>query len=60
MWRLAQKQQTCLDSCVLCGTATDYSSDTPITERNGYIEGAGQLCPDCYESLYLKGRRKDD
>lgn len=59
MRMLAPKQETQMDVCVLCGTPTDYSRDTPITQRNDYIEGVGQLCAACYEDLYLKGRYKD-
>ena len=58
-WRLAPKREPQSDKCVLCGTTTDYLKDTPITERNHYIEGVGQLCTDCYEDLHLTGRRKD-
>lgn len=35
--------------CILCHAATQYSIDTPINERNYYIEGVGQLCRKCYE-----------
>ena len=36
------------DHCVLCGVETAYKHDTHIDMRIGYIEGAGQLCPKCY------------
>ena len=36
------------DHCVLCGVETTYKRSTHIDMRHGYIEGAGQLCPNCY------------
>lgn len=32
------------DKCVICGQDSPYSIDTPIYNRYGYIEGAGQGC----------------
>ena len=37
------------DHCVLCGVETVYKRSTHIDMRHGYVEGAGQLCKDCYE-----------
>ncbi len=36
------------ETCVLCGTETPYDETTQIDYRYGYIEGAGQLCKECY------------
>ena len=36
------------DHCVLCGVETAYKRSTHIDMRIGYIEGAGQLCSNCY------------
>ena len=36
------------DHCVLCGVETAHKRSTHIDMRHGYIEGAGQLCPNCY------------
>ena len=36
------------DHCILCGVETAYKRSTHIDMRHGYIEGAGQLCPNCY------------
>jgi hypothetical protein len=36
------------DCCILCGVETAYKRSTHIDMRHGYIEGAGQLCPNCY------------
>lgn len=41
-----------LDKCVTCGTDTPYTENTHIDYRNYYIEGAGQLCSECYGKLY--------
>ena len=35
--------------CAMCGDTVPYLKSTHIDLRNGYIEGAGQLCKDCYE-----------
>ena len=32
------------DVCSLCGVQTPYMDTTPIHERIGYVEGAGQGC----------------
>lgn len=44
--------------CVLCKCLTDYKRNTPIQFRNYYVEGSGQLCPQCYEKMY--GGENDD
>jgi hypothetical protein len=36
------------DHCILCGVETVYKRSTHVDMRQGYIEGAGQLCPSCY------------
>ena len=38
--------------CVLCGRILDIKKDLPICFRKYYIEGAGQLCKECFNSLY--------
>lgn len=35
------------ERCVLCGAVTTVLKTTPLEQRSGYLEGAGQLCPDC-------------
>lgn len=42
------------EKCVVCGAETEYMFSTPISEREYYIEGAGQLCPKCHYNLYVK------
>ena len=40
------------DKCVSCGCETPYEKTDHVDFRLGYIEGAGQLCLDCYEMIY--------
>ena len=40
------------ESCVLCGKRTGIPKMMPVSERAYYIEGSGQLCPECYRKLY--------
>jgi hypothetical protein len=37
------------DICILCGNETSYEFETHVDMRVGYIDGAGQLCSNCYE-----------
>ena len=41
------------DNCVTCNKETLYRIDDPIDMRIGYIEGAGQLCLDCFGKIYV-------
>jgi hypothetical protein len=38
--------------CVMCGKETKVLLSTHIDERHNYVEGAGQLCSQCYEEIY--------
>jgi len=49
----AKKERDC---CVLCGSETAYAKNLPVTERDSYVEGAGQLCPKCYLRVYGEKR----
>ena len=40
-----------IEKCISCGKDTEYTFDTHIDYRFGYIEGAGQLCKECYEKM---------
>jgi len=40
-----------IEKCVSCGTDTEYRFSDNIHYRHGYIEGAGQLCKECYEKV---------
>jgi len=43
-----------IERCVMpgCGGDTGYLIRTPIQQRVGYVEGAGQLCSPCYNTTY--------
>ena len=36
--------------CPICGAVTNVEFSTPIEEREGYVEGAGQPCDKCNEN----------
>ncbi len=36
------------EDCILCGEKTTTLKTTHVDFRTGYIEGAGQLCRECY------------
>lgn len=38
--------------CVSCGLNTHVDKNMDVTLRLFYVEGAGQLCKDCYEKVY--------
>ena len=40
------------DKCVNCKRETLYDKETNIDFSLGYVEGAGQLCLDCWEVIY--------
>ena len=40
------------EKCVMCGVETTTLKTTHIDFRYGYVDGAGQLCRDCYIIVY--------
>ena len=40
------------DNCVSCKKETLYNKTDHIDFRLGYVDGAGQLCLDCYGKIY--------
>lgn len=40
--------------CIRCGKETEYDVSTPITIRRFFIEGSGQLCEECWHSVFNK------
>ena len=40
-----------------CDKETIYNRTDHIDFRIGYIEGAGQLCLDCYDEIYVGVKR---
>jgi len=45
------------EDCILCGTKTTTLKTTHIDYRTGYIEGAGQLCIQCYTKGSSEGNQ---
>ena len=45
-----------IEDCVMCGNKTTTLKTTHIDFRTGYIEGAGQLCKECYMKGSSEGR----
>lgn len=43
--------------CVLCDKETPYKFTDNIDLRNWYVEGAGQLCENCYNDLYERKKK---
>lgn len=41
-----------IEKRIRCGKPTPYHLNTPITLRRYFIEGFGQLCEQCYFTLY--------
>lgn len=39
------------ETCALCHREIEVSTDTPSSERPHRIEGAGQLCAECYDEV---------
>ena len=48
----ANKEKGMYETCVSCGEMTPIRKDIPIDQRFHYVEGAGQLCHDCYDYTY--------
>ena len=44
------------DKCVSCERDTLYDQHHHVDFRIGYVEGAGQLCLDCYDKIYVLER----
>jgi hypothetical protein len=42
------------EKCVSCGKETNAPTFLCIDARENYVEGAGQLCSECYNKMYNK------
>lgn len=42
--------------CIRCGKPTPYDLSAPITVRCYFVEGAGQLCAECFAQVYVVPR----
>ena len=51
--------QTNIEKCISCGLNTGYSINDHVNFRKTYVEGAGQLCSDCFIEVYKKVHKKD-
>jgi len=40
------------EKCIRCGVESEYNVSTPVTVIRWYVEGSGQLCEQCYFTLY--------
>ena len=43
------------DNCISCGVHTPYQHDVNIEYRSHYVEGAGQMCKECWDDLCGSG-----
>ena len=48
--KFMQNKKDSIEYCILCGVDTGYKFSDHIDFRNGYVEGAGQLCRSCYNN----------
>ena len=48
-----------IEKCVSCGRETGYSINDHVDYRKTYVEGAGQLCSQCFIEVYKKVHKKD-
>ena len=46
------------ETCVLCGRLAEEEKEQQVSEREYYIEGAGQLCRECYQETYVPRRNR--
>jgi len=42
------------EKCVLCGKKTGIKTSQPISDRDYYVKGIGQLCRECYRDVNVK------
>ncbi len=49
-----------IEKCVICGAETPYRFSTPISQREFYVEGSGQICMHCHYKIYIKKNRQTD
>ena len=45
-WPMSEEENE-IEICVSCGAETSFKKGDNVTFRQDYIEGAGQLCPEC-------------
>jgi NMD protein affecting ribosome stability and mRNA decay len=47
------------EKCVSCGIDTKIPVSLNVEVRSYYVEGAGQLCRDCYKKTFDKQEKND-
>ena len=47
------------EKCVSCTREVEYTINTHIDARKGYVEGVGQLCSECFIEVYKKVHKKN-
>ena len=47
-----EEEYSSVENCVVCNSPTEYRFNDHIDHRNYYVEGAGQLCKECYDRTY--------
>lgn len=50
-WKDSEKEEE-YERCVVCQKMTKVKVKDHVAKRRYYIEGAGQLCKDCWERIY--------
>ena len=45
-------EQAIFEVCVSCNIVTEVLVTEPVTLRNHYVDGAGQLCQECHTNIY--------
>ncbi len=41
-----------MEKCVICHKNVNVNKNVHIGKRKYYVQGAGQLCENCYKKLY--------
>ena len=49
-----------METCILCGKTLNTPKDMHISARRHYIEGAGQVCHECFVETYGKNLKKGE
>ena len=56
----SHENQNMNDICARCGKETEYDINTPLKVLRWYVEGAGQMCEDCWFKLWLTRAREEE
>lgn len=48
------------EKCIRCGVKTPYEKEKRVDLRYFYVEGAGQLCNNCYNLIYGNERENNE